>query len=152
MVLAAVIWWLVSLWPLVNTSTEMADHDRWYKEEYVPLWETTPWETRESLTALYATELDEHPNDGFQDTTINDGTLYKADMESWRADGWEAAKMINYQSELLNDTTATYKVKWQDVYDDGSVEISCGWYMADFNGAKWLMTQYAELDCEVHGL
>ncbi|MEM7360856.1 MAG: hypothetical protein AAF431_17330 [Pseudomonadota bacterium] len=149
---AGIAYWLVSLWPLLKTETQSGDHDRWYLEEYVPLWETTPWETREQLTALYAEELDEHPNDDFQVTTINDGTLYQEDMESWRVDGWIAAKMVNYQSELLNDTTATYKVKWQDVYDDGTVEISCGWYMADHNDETWRMTQYAELDCEMHGL
>ena len=73
-------------------------------------------------------------------------------IEEWRSDGWLGSDIAGYQSDLLNATTAVFKVKWRDRYADGNEEFECGWYMADLKSNGWVISQYADIDCAEHDL
>jgi hypothetical protein len=73
-------------------------------------------------------------------------------IEGWRSDGWVSSILAGYQLDQLNPSTALFKSKWLDLYEDGSEEFSCAWYMADLNGGRWTFTDYAEIECADHDL
>lgn len=63
---------------------------------------------------------------------------------------WDRADELEY--DLLNDSTASFKVKWRDFYSGGNIAYECSWYLADFNDCRWLITEFAIIDCADHGL
>jgi hypothetical protein len=141
----------IGLFASLNAVAETSDHDQWFQNEYARLWVEKPWNNRDEIAAYYTKSFTEHPADDFQQVYSNQEVLGN-DLASWQKDGWLSSAVVGYQSELLNKTTATFKIKWRDVYTNTSDELSCAWYMADFTGEKWLFTQYADIDCAPHGM
>lgn len=141
----------IGLLASTNVLAETSDHDQWFQKEYALLWADKPWNNRDEITAYYTESFTEHPTDNFQQVYSNEDVLGN-DLASWQKDGWLSSDVVGYKSELLNETTATYKIKWRDSYADASEELQCAWYMADFTGEKWLFTQYADIDCTAHGM
>ncbi|MEM9335413.1 MAG: hypothetical protein AAGA33_11230 [Pseudomonadota bacterium] len=73
-------------------------------------------------------------------------------MTYWRSEGWVSSELIELKTDALNPATASFKAKWLDVYEDGSEESSCGWYLATRSEAGWKFTSYTDIDCDEHGL
>ena len=72
-------------------------------------------------------------------------------IAGWREDGWLGSTLTNLRPEKINSTTVAFKVQWLDVYEGGEEYLSCGWYVAYFDGERWAFTQYGEIDCAEHG-
>ncbi|MEM7359397.1 MAG: hypothetical protein AAF431_09880 [Pseudomonadota bacterium] len=127
-------------------AAKIPDPDKWFKKEYAKLWSKTPWKKRDEILSHYVENFTEHPADGFQ-RTYSRQDFIGDEMLTWKSQGWLSSNIAAFQSEQINDTTVMFRVMWRDDYKSGEMEISCGWYMADFNGEKWLFTQYADFEC-----
>ena len=135
----------------IRADTMAQDADYWYQNHYAPLWKETPWEKVEKVLAFYDEAIFLHPPES-PATAVSSRTWLTNSLEEWKSDGWIGSVIAEYRSDQLNPSTAVFKVKWRDWYNDGREEFSCGWYMADLIGDGWIFTQYAEIDCAEQGL
>ena len=125
------------------------DHNDWYMNHYAPLWAENPWEKRAEIEAQVADAFVYHQSNGTVQTV--DGKTWLSDgLEEWQAEGWVGSDVAGYESDRINATTASFKVKWRDRYDDGSVYFECGWYLADLQDGRWRVTGYADVECDDH--
>ena len=122
------------------------DPDDWYKNQYAPTWQITPWEKVDVIAGFYAETLERHPPDGGLEVLVTPIWL-EEEMDEWRGDGWISSELFNYESRRLNASTVTFQSKWLDRYSDGSEEYTCAWYLADFLDDRWVFTEYANIDC-----
>jgi len=91
-----------------------------------------------------------HSVDGGIDVVGNDWLLQP--LQGWRDEGWLNSELSAIEVDRLNDTLATFKVRWQDNNVGDDIEFSCSWYQADFLDGAWKLTGYADIDCDTHGL
>lgn len=129
-----------------SQAAEIPDPDQWFKDEYAALWSKSPWNNRDKILSHYVESFTEHPAGGFQQTYSKQDFIGD-EMLTWKKQGWLSSNIAAFQSERINDTTVMFRVMWRDDYKSGEMQISCGWYMADFTGERWLFTQYADFDC-----
>ncbi len=141
--------WLATLSAQAETAVPTADD--WYQNQYAPHWKDKAWDKIDVFTTYYSQTIHVRESDGAIYTADSKPWLGE-DLQEWQAEGWLGSDIAAYRSDLLNPTTATFKVKWRDWYDDGSEELSCGWYMADIVDGRWVFTQYADIDCAAHDL
>lgn len=132
-----------------DTTTEAVDD--WYLTQYTPLWKENAWDKLEEATVYYDETLYLHPPDG-PITPVDSREWLAKSLEGWKADGWLGSDVAEYRSDRLNPTTVAFKARWRDWYADGSEDFSCGWYLADLKGDRWVFTQYGEIDCAEHDL
>ena len=125
--------------------------DDWYQNQYAPLWMEKPWDSVAQVVAFYDATIFLHSGDEAATATPSRQWL-ASQIAGWQADGWLGSAVAEYQSDRLNPTTVTFKVKWRDWYADGHEEYSCGWYLADLANGGWAFTQYADVDCAAHGM
>ena len=140
---------LVAMSVQADTATQAVDD--WYLKQYTPLWKENAWDKLEEATVYYDETIYLHPADGTI-TPVDSREWLAKSLEGWKSDGWLGSDVAEYRSDQLNPTTVAFKAKWRDWYADGREEFSCGWYIADFDGDRWVFTQYGEIDCAEHDL
>lgn len=138
------------LLPLVSSAaladSGPRDPDAWYRTSYAPLWGATPAEDMERILAHYAQEVVTHEADGA--VLREDKVSWLAEpMQTWVAEGWLRAELTALVTQSINSSTASFVATWTDHYDDGSTEVSCGWYLADWIDGGWIITEYADTNC-----
>ena len=122
------------------------DPEAWYRTSYAPLWNGTPEDDVDAILQHYASEIVTHESDGAISSTEQVAWLAEP-MGEWVAEGWLRAEMTALQTQVINTSTAAFIATWKDYYQDGSTEVSCGWYLADFVDGQWLITSYADTSC-----
>ncbi|GEM_PF-621942 len=122
------------------------DAESWYRSSYAPLWNDTPASDVDKILAHYAKEIVTHEVDG---TISRDEQMawLAEPMKEWVAEGWLRAELTALSTQNINASTATFIATWTDHYDDGSTEVSCGWYLADYLEQGWIITEYADTGC-----
>ena len=122
------------------------DAEQWYLTSYAPLWNGTPAADVDKILDHYAEEIVTHETDG--SISRDDQNSWLAEpMAEWVAEGWLRAELTDLDTHQINATTAAFVGTWMDHYDDGSTEVSCGWYLADYLDGEWIITEYADTDC-----
>ncbi len=122
------------------------DPEQWYLNSYAPLWNGTPAADIDKILDHYADEIVTHESDGAISRDDQDAWLAEP-MAEWVEEGWLRAELTELDTHYINETTAAFVGTWTDYYDDGSTEVSCGWYLADFLDGEWIITEYADTDC-----
>ena len=147
-------WYIVLSFLAVSSAaaeTSAPSADDWYKNHYAPLYAENPWEKIDQFAKVFDADFHYHTSDGAAEKT-NGATWIEEGITEWKAEDWLSSELASYESDLLNETTAAFKVKWLDSYADGSTVFECGWYLADRKNNNWVFTQYADIDCAEHGL
>jgi len=123
------------------------DVEQWYRTSYAVLWSESPADHIDAILRHYAPQIMTHTATGEVRTDARDAWL-RAPMAEWVADGWQSAELIQLDTTIINDSTATFMARWRDVYVDGMTEESCGWYLADRFDEQWMITAYADSVCD----
>jgi hypothetical protein len=131
--------------------TTAPDPQDWYQNQYAPVWAEKPWDKLEQIWEYYSETIFVHDVDEPLATTSTRHWLMPL-MRQWQADGWTGSTLAGLRMDRLNESTASFKVKWHDFYEGGHEEFSCGWYLADLRNNSWAFTQYATINCESHKL
>ena len=121
------------------------DLDKWFRDGYAALYVENAWDHADEFAQYFAEEIADRSDDGFAMSSVNDFVVDS--LDEWRNDGWLGTDVAALETRLLNATTAVFDIKWRDRYEDGSTEISCGWYLADKVDGKWLLSQYITMEC-----
>jgi hypothetical protein len=142
---------LFSAFP-VFADTSPTDPATWYADEYGPLWAGQPGENVDKLLSYYADSVRTHESGGAISVTPKESWL-KEPMVGWlENDGWLEAILLDVNTLRINETTASFTASWLDKYEGAFTEVSCGWYLADWQNGQWLFSAYADIDCSKHGL
>jgi hypothetical protein len=128
---------------------EVPSAEEWYKSKYAPLYRDRPWEKVEEFSEYFAESI--HLHDGGK-SFVNSREWISDSLEAWKMDGWIRSEIAELEFDLLNKSTASFKVKWNDSYSGGNIAHECGWYLADFSEDRWLISEYATISCSDHGL
>lgn len=136
---------LVALVAMQASADMTEDLDKWFRGGYAALYVENAWDHADEFAQYFADEIDYRSDDGLSLTDV-DGFVVDS-LEEWRSEGWLGTDVANLDTRLLNATTAVFDIKWRDRNDDGSTELSCGWYFADKVGGKWLLSQYIAMSC-----
>ena len=141
----------VALAYLLSIGTVIADEsipdaENWYRTSYAPLWSGSPVDDVDRILEHYAPEIVTHESDGTISREEQVAWL-ATPMQEWVSQGWVRAEMTALNTHLINASTAAFVATWKDYYDDGSTEVSCGWYLADFVDDEWMITEYADTTC-----
>ena len=123
--------------------------EEWFRATYAPLYQDKPWDRADELAAYFAANV--HLHDEGQ-SSVNSRAWIAGNLQEWKVDGWIRSEIDKLEYDLLNDSTASFKVKWRDFYSGGNIAYECSWYLADFNDGRWLITEFAIIDCADHGL
>lgn len=134
-----------------GAETSSLTPDDWYQNHYAPLWKDNAWDKLEDFSTFYDETIYVHPPEGEAKAVTSRKWLAKS-LREWKSEGWLGGDVAEFQSDQLNLSTVTFKVKWRDWYADDREEFSCGWYLADLKNTGWIFTQYADIDCAEHGL
>ncbi len=121
------------------------DLDKWFREAYAALYVENAWDKAEEFREVLADEIAYRSDEGLLVTNA-DGFLIDQ-LDVWCDEGWVGTDVEDLKTALLNKTTAVFDIKWHDRNDDGSVEHSCGLYVADKVDGKWLLSQYITKAC-----
>jgi len=119
--------------------------DKWFRDGYAALYVESAWDHADEFAQYIADEIVVRSDNGLNVTDVN-GFVVNS-LDEWRSEGWLGTDVANLETKSLNATTALFDVKWLDRNDDGSTEISCGWYFADKVEGKWLLSQYISMAC-----
>ena len=119
--------------------------DKWFRVGYAALYEKDSWDHKDEFAQYFADEIVVQSSNG---RTVEDINSFAVDLlDGWRDEGWVGTDVAGLKTKLLNETTAVFDVKWLDRNDDGSTEVSCGWYFADNVDGTWLLSQYIAMEC-----
>jgi len=121
------------------------DLDQWFRDGYAALYVKDAWDRADEFRQYIAPEIAVRSDEGLAVTDVNGFVIDS--LEPWRSEGWLGTDVAALDTSLLNATTAVFDVKWLDRNDDGSTELSCGWYVADKVEGKWLLSQYISMVC-----
>ena len=121
------------------------DLDKWFRDGYAALYVENAWDHADEFAQYFTDEIAYRSDDGLSISNI-DGFVVD-DLDEWRNEGWLGSDVADLDTRLLNATTAVFDIKWLDRNDDGSTELSCGWYFADKVDGKWLLSQYIVMAC-----
>ena len=126
------------------------DPEKWFVEDYGSLWLEEPWTKVEEIYSHY-TETVVSRSPGESPVTMRTREWMGPSFDVWRAEGWVSSEVVDIETDRLNETVVVFKTRWRDDLEDGSVEYSCGWYLADLIDGQWKNSQYATIDCAEHG-
>ena len=127
-------------------SAETADElDKWFREGYAALYAENAWDRAEEFAQYFSDEIAVRSDDGLSVSDVNDFVIDSLDV--WRSEGWLGTDVAALSTRLLNESTVLFDVRWLDRNDDGSTEVSCGWYIADKIDGNWLLSQYVSMAC-----
>jgi hypothetical protein len=129
--------------------TEIPAADEWYRAQYAPLYDDKPWGKLEEIVPFYAETIHDHDGEG---GSYNSREWLAEALEGWKIEGWIRSELADLDYELLNPNTASFKAKWRDYYTGGNVVYECSWYLSNFRNGKWLITEFATISCDDHGL
>jgi len=121
----------------------------WYKNDYAQVYDENPWEKADEAASYYAETIHIHDDGG---SSHNSHEWISALLEEWKIEGWIRSEVADIEVDALNSTTASVKAKWRDYYSGGNVGNECGWYLVDFVGGKWQISEYATITCVDHGM
>lgn len=127
---------------LAETAEEL---DNWFRDGYAALYAENAWDHGDEFAQYLAKEITYRGDDGQVAMNVNEFVVDS--LDDWRDEGWLGTDVEQLDTRLLNESTALFDIKWRDRNDDGSTEITCGWYIADKSGEKWLLSQYIEIGC-----
>jgi len=136
---------LLSLAAIPASAETAEDLDKWFRDGYAALYFENAWDRADEFAQFMTDEIAFRSDDGLVVLDIN-GFVVDS-LEEWRSEGWLGTDVANLETTMLNATTAVFDVKWRDRNDDGSTEISCGWYLGDKADGKWLLSQYIAMAC-----
>lgn len=122
----------------------------WYAKSYAPIWNDQPAERLDEIAVFYAETIQSHGEDGV--STANSREWLGSGMTLWASEGWLRSSLVNLKTDVLNPSTAVFKARWRDWYENADPDDSCGWYLADRIGGAWQFSHFADIDCEAHGL
>lgn len=123
--------------------------DEWFQAIYAPLYQDKPWDRADELAGYFAATVHLH---GDGQGSVNSREWIAENLREWKIDGWIQSEIDELEYDLLNDSTASFKVRWRDFYSGGNIAYECSWYLADLNDGQWLITEFAIIDCADHGL
>jgi len=133
---------LIAMQAMADTADDL---DQWFRDGYAALYVKDAWDRADEFEQYMAEEIVVHSDDGMAVTDVNGFVIDSLDV--WRSQGWLGTDVASLETKKLNATTAVFDVKWLDRNDDGSTEISCGWYVGDKVDGKWLLSQYISMEC-----
>jgi len=136
---------LVTLAAMPAAADTAEDLDKWFRGGYAALYVENAWDHADEFAQYFAEEIASRSDDGLTITNV-DGFVVDL-IDEWRSEGWLGTDVANLEARLLNATTAVFDVTWRDRNDDGSTELSCGWYFADKTDGKWLLSQWISMPC-----
>jgi hypothetical protein len=136
---------LVLLAAMPASADTAEDLDQWFRDGYAALYVENAWDHADDFAQYLAEEIVVRSDDGVETTDVN-GFVVDL-LDGWRNEGWLGTDVADLETKLLNSTTVVFDIKWLDRNDDGSTELSCGWYLADKVGDKWLLSQYISMKC-----
>ena len=140
---------------LVASSTFAEDHkitaEAWFKNQYAPLWKDAPWDNAEAIAGYYVETMTSYSPTGGTEQSNTLESMSES-MDYWRSESWVSSVLSRLKTDSLNPATAAFKAKWLDIYEDGSEESSCGWYLATRGSDGWKFTSYTDIDCDEHDL
>ena len=136
---------LLALAAIPASADTSADLDQWFRDGYAALYVENAWDHAGKFSQYFSDEIVVRSDESLAVTDVNGFVVDQ--LDGWRSEGWLGTDVANLETRKLNATTAVFDVKWLDRNDDGSTEISCGWYFADKVGAKWLLSQYISMAC-----
>ena len=122
------------------------DLDKWFRDGYAALYVENAWDHADEFAQYFADEIADRSDDGLAMTDVNDFVIDS--LDGWRDEGWLGTDIVALETTLLNAATVVFDIKWSDRYDDGSTEISCGWYFADKADGEWLLSQWIAMECK----
>ena len=121
------------------------DLDKWFRAGYAALYVENSWDRADEFAQYFSDEIAVRSNDGLNVVGVDDFVVNQLDV--WRNEGWLGTDVAALSTRRLNESTVLFDVKWRDRNNDGSTEDSCGWYIADRVGDKWLLSQYVSMAC-----
>lgn len=125
--------------------------DDWYRDYYASLWDENVFNRLEEIVAVLDETVYYHPPSG--NVEEFDGRRWMTQiLQDYKDAGFQGSELVRYRSDQLNKTTAAFKTKWIDRFADGSEVTECWWYMADTKDDRWVITQFALIDCQKHSL
>ena len=136
---------LFELLALPASADTAEDLDKWFRDGYAALYVENAWEHADEFAQYFADVIRVRSDNGLRESNANGFVIDS--LEGWRSEGWLGTDVAELDTKLLNASTAVFDVKWLDRNDDGSTEISCGWYFADKIDGKWLLSQYISTSC-----
>jgi len=141
------IWtpFLVLLTAMPASADTAEDLDQWFRNGYAALYVEDAWDRAGEFAQYIADEIVVRSDDGLVVTDVK-GFVVDS-LDEWRSEGWLGTDVARLETKMLNATTAVFDIKWLDRNDDGSTELSCGWYLADKIGDRWLLSQYIAMTC-----
>ena len=122
-----------------------AELDQWFRDGYAALYVKNAWDHGDKFAQYLAEEIAVRSDEGLSVTDANGFVV--GELDGWRDEGWLGTDVMDLETKMLNASTALFDIKWLDRNDDGSTEITCGWYVADKVGSKWLLSQYVSMKC-----
>ncbi len=136
---------LVALVAMPASADTAEDLDTWFRDGYAALYVENAWDHADEFAQYFADEIAFRSDDGLLVLDVN-GFVVDS-LDEWRSEGWLGTDVANLETRLLNAATAVFDITWHDRNDDGSTELSCGWYFADKADGKWLLSQYIAMTC-----
>lgn len=136
---------LLLAWASPTLAETPEDLDKWFRDGYAALYAENAWERADEFAQYMTDDIAYRGDDGLRVTDIN-GFVVDS-LDTWRDEGWLGTDVAGLDTRLLNASTALFDVQWRDRNDDGSIEMSCGWYVADKVEGQWLLSQYIEVVC-----
>ena len=136
---------LLALTAMPALADTAEDLDKWFRDGYAALYVENAWDHGDEFAQYFADEIAYRSEDGLAVSDVN-GFVVDS-LDEWRSEGWLGTDVANLETRLLNASTAVFDITWLDRNDDGSTEITCGWYFADKVDGKWLLSQYIAMAC-----
>ena len=120
--------------------------EQWFLDTYASVWDENAFDRLEEIAALLDQTVYYHPSSGNVEE-LNGPSWMAEVLQGYRDAGLQRSELAKYTFDQLNRSTATYKTKWIDYFADGSETVECWWYLADIRDDRWVITQFALLDC-----
>ena len=121
--------------------------DEWFKTQYAPLYDDKPWDKLEEIVPFYAETIHDHDGEG---GSYNSREWLAEALQGWKAKGWIRSELADLDYDLLNPGTASFKAKWRYHYTGDYIAYECSWYLSDFRNGKWIITEFATINCKDH--
>ena len=141
------IWGLLLLTLVAPTvSADTAEGlDQWFSDGYAALYAENAWDRADEFGQYFADVIAYRSDDGLVESDVN-GFVVDS-LDDWRSEGWRSTHVDTLHTQLLNETTAVFDIKWRNRNADDSTDYECGWYVADKIDGKWLLSQYIAKNC-----
>ena len=134
----------------VAASSDTPDPEEWYTQSYGPIWSNKPFDKLDEILGFYHSEIHIHEPEGGL-ISLNTDAWITDSMKEWVADGWVSSEVPDIRMNRISVSTASFTTRWLDHCTDREDEYSRAWYLANLIDGEWKFTQFAAIDCSVHG-